>query len=251
VVANLYDKINGRSELFMSYGVKAMVFRSFSNSADSTQYVDVFLYDMGSAPGAFGAFSVERWGEWKPLELGREGYRTDTDVFFWKGKYYVSVLGSDENAAVRNAQQKLAGQLAERLKDTDEELWGFDVLPEDGLVAGSVQFFMVDALSLSFLDNTYTADVKVFISRQDSQSKAKSVYEQFLSFMKQYGKQVETIDAGGVPLSSADMGGGYYDAVFHYDTFVAGVTAVQDHAHAVEAAQRFRRELEHAKNPSK
>jgi len=250
VVANLYDKINGRSELYMSYGVKSMVFSSFVHAADHSQYLDVFLYDMGSVPGAFGVYSVERWGDWEALELGRDGYRTDTDVFFWKGPYYATVLGSGEEPAVREAQQKLARALAGRLNDSDEALWGFEILPAESLIPESVQYFMVDALSLGFLNNTYTAEyrygdreVRHFISKQGSGSGAKETFDRFVSFMKKYGKRVESVSAGPDSLKVADMGGGYYDAVFHVGEYVAGVTSAPDRALAIEAAGRFREDL--------
>ena len=250
VVANLYDKINGRSELYMSYGVKSMVFASFVNGADHSQYVDVFLYDMGSVPGAFGVYSVERWGEWEALELGRDGYRTDTDVFFWKGPYYATVLGSGEEPVVREAQQKLAKALAGRLNDTDEGLWGFEVLPAESLIPESVQYFMVDALSLGFLNNTYTAEyrfgdqnITVFVSKQASESAAKAVRDAFIAFMKKYGQQVEVVGSGDDALNIADMGGGYYDTLFRKADLVAGVTSVSNPTLAIETSQKLRGSL--------
>src|SRR5262249_11536331 len=58
--ANLYEKINGRSELFHSYDVTGMTFVTFSKADDPTKFIDVFLYDMTTPLGAFGVYSVER-----------------------------------------------------------------------------------------------------------------------------------------------------------------------------------------------
>ncbi len=251
VVANLYDKIDGRSELYMSYGVKGMVFTSFVNDADHSQFIDVFLYDMESAPGAFGVFSVERWGEWETLDLGRQGYRKDSDVFFWKGPYYATVLGSGKEPAVRDAQLAIARELDTRLKDSGESLWGFDVLPKEGLVKDSVQYFMVDALSLGFMNNTYTAEyevgdetVTVFVSQQESDAAARETYEQFVAYMKKYGKDVDSTGTNGDDLVTADMGGAHYDGVFRCATYVAGVSSVPNRTLAIQAAQRLREGIE-------
>ena len=58
--ANLYEKINGRSELFHSYDVTGMTFVTSSKADDPTKFIDVFLYDMTTPLGAFGVYSVER-----------------------------------------------------------------------------------------------------------------------------------------------------------------------------------------------
>ena len=52
--ANLYEKINGRSELFHSYDVTGMTFVTFSKADDPAKFIDVFLYDMTTplAPSA-------------------------------------------------------------------------------------------------------------------------------------------------------------------------------------------------------
>ena len=62
--ANLYEKIDGRSELFHSYDVTGMAFVTFSKADDPSKFIDVFLYDMTTPLGAFGVYSVERpsWG---------------------------------------------------------------------------------------------------------------------------------------------------------------------------------------------
>ena len=57
--ANLYEKIDGRSELFQSYDVTGMTFVTFSKADDPAKFIDVFLYDMTTPLGAFGVYSVE------------------------------------------------------------------------------------------------------------------------------------------------------------------------------------------------
>lgn len=250
VVENLYDKINGRSELYMSYGVRGMVFATYTRAARPKDFIDVFLYDMGSAAGAFGVYSVERWGDWEPATWGREGYCTETDAFFWKGRYYATVLGSSSDAAVRGAQQRIARLVADSLSDTNESLWGLSVLPEDRLVPGSIRYFMVDALSLGFMENTFTAeyrygdvDVTVFVSKRPSDADASSACDAFLDYMKKYGEAVSTEGPGDQLLHTGDMGGGHFDAVFVQGAYVAGVTSVPDRTLAVEAANDLRRRL--------
>ena len=251
VVANLYDKIDGRSELFMAYGVAGLAFVTFKNPVGTGQYIDIYLYDMASAPGAFGVFSVERWQGQEPLKLGRDGYRNANDVFFWKGPYYASILGSGDEPNVREAQTVLANALANTLTDSKESLWGFDILPKDRVVPDSVQYFMVDALSLSFMTDTYTAEFKrdggtvtAFVSRADSTDAAQERYSHYLEYMKKYGASVEALTDGDTPATIADMGGGYHDVVFRKARYVAGVTAIPNRDAAIQAANAWRDALD-------
>src|SRR3954462_10851912 len=98
--ANLYEKINGRSELFHSYDVTAMTFVTFSKADDPTKFIDVFLYDMTTP---LGAYSVERSPGSKPIATGDGGHRTGADLFFRKGRYYASILTSGPDAKAQKA----------------------------------------------------------------------------------------------------------------------------------------------------
>src|SRR5437870_747753 len=73
--ANLYEKINGRSELFQSYDVTGMTFVTFSKADDPSRFIDVFLYDMTTPLGAFGVSSVERPSGSKSVAIGDSGHR--------------------------------------------------------------------------------------------------------------------------------------------------------------------------------
>ena len=101
--ANLYEKINGRSELFHSYDVTGMTFVTFSKADDPTQFIDVFLYDMTTPLGAFGVYSVERPSGSKAIATGDGGHRTGADLFFRKGQYYASILTSGPDEEVQKA----------------------------------------------------------------------------------------------------------------------------------------------------
>src|SRR3954471_3662893 len=68
--ANLFEKIDGRSELIQSYDVTGMAFVTFSKAGGPSEFIDVFLYDMTSPLGAFGVFSVERPPGSKSIPIG-------------------------------------------------------------------------------------------------------------------------------------------------------------------------------------
>src|SRR5262249_55427059 len=142
--ANLYEKINGRSELFHSYNVTGMTFVTFSKADDRTKFIDVFLYDMTSPLGAFGVYSVERSSGSKAIAIGDGGHRAGADLFFRKGQYYASILTSGRDEEVQKAALAVADTLAKRLKGEAAKLWGLAMLPTKNRIDDTVQYFMVD-----------------------------------------------------------------------------------------------------------
>ena len=158
--ANLFEKIDGRSELFHSYDVAGMTFVTFSKANDPAKFIDVFLYDMTPPLGAFGVYSVERSPGGKAIATGDGGYRAKADIFFRKGQYYATILTSGLDEEVQKAAMALADTLAKRLKGETAELWGLAMLPARNRIDDTVQFFMVDALGLDFLTNAFTAQYR-------------------------------------------------------------------------------------------
>ena len=138
--ANLYEKIDGRSELFQSYGVSGMAFVTFSKADDPAKFIDVFLYDMTTPLGAFGVYSVERPPGSKPIATGDGGHRSGADLFFRKGRYYASILTSGPDEEAQEAASALADALANRLKGEAAELWGLAMLPAKDRIDETVQY---------------------------------------------------------------------------------------------------------------
>ncbi len=155
--ANLYEKIDGRSELFHAYDVTGMTFVTFSKADDPAKFIDVFLYDMTTSLGAFGVYSVERSSGSKAIATGDGGHRTGADLFFRKGQYYASILTSGPDQEVQKAVSALALTLANRLKGEAAKLWGLAMLPAKNRIDDTVQYLMVDALGLDFLTNAFMA----------------------------------------------------------------------------------------------
>lgn len=247
---NMYDKINGRSELFMSYGVIGMTWVNFRSEANEDLSIEIYLYDQADTLNAFGVFSVERWQDSPAVAVGEEGYRTDTDLFFRKGPYYVSILGSDEDAGLHAAQLALAKRLADLLTSDGAPLWGDEALPREGRVPNSLKYFRVDAMSLDFMGNTFVCDVARegmdithFVSRQPDENKAAAALTAFEKYLNDYGDNAERVTHEDAEFIIGDAGGGYYDAVFRSGVHVAGVSAVKDRQAALAAAAALRRHL--------
>ncbi len=240
--ANLYEKIDGRSEMFQSYDVTGMTFVTFSKADDRAKFIDVFLYDMTTPLGAFGVYSVERPSGSKAIATGDGGCRTGADLFFRKGQYYATILTSGPDEQVQKAVTALADTLANRLKGKAPALWGLAMLPAKNRIDDTVQYFMVDALGLDFLTNAFTAQYRDgeaaftgFVARCKSADDGAKVLAKFKAHLEEFGDLAEPARIEGAPVMFADVGGGDFDGACQVGDVIAGVTGVKGRDAAVKA----------------
>ena len=239
---SLYEKINGRAEFYLAYNMVEMTFAGFENINDDGQFIDISVYDMGATTNAFGVFSAERSHEGISLELGRESYRSGANYYIWKGQYYIQIISSDTTEEFQQIGEDLAQSTTDLVLDSGQPIWGLNALPKENRVPGSERYFLVDAMSLDFMSNTYMAKyemegatVSAFLSQQNSQDAALEIVDRFLEHANRYGKDVKRMTVEGLDLTACDMGGSY-DTFFRKGRLVAGVSAVADQDIAVRAS---------------
>ena len=246
---SLYEKINGRAEFYLAYDVIGMTFASFEKSSDDGHFIDLSIYDMGTPTNAFGVFSGERTKGVSPIDICREGYRAGANYYIWKGQYYIQIVASDTTDEFQRIGIDLDRKVTDFLLDSGEVVWGLNALPQMGLVPGSVQYFLVNAMSLDFMRNTYTAQytkgdavVTIFLSQRDSQEIAGATVEKYIEYANKYGKGVKRVTVDGVELVSCDMNGNY-DVVFQKGNLVGGVSYVEEENLAIQVAIDLWRQL--------
>jgi len=239
---NLYEQINGRAAFFLAYDMIRMTYVRFVNSDETTQFINLSIYDMGTPTNAFGVFSAERSQGESSLDLGRSGYRADANYFIWKGQYYIRIISAETTEEFQRIGKDLARKVTDFLMDSGEQVWGLTALPLTDRMPESFQYFKVDAMGLDFMRNTYTATyrkgntlVTAFLSQQDSAESARTTMVQYAKYAKKYGKGIDRLKAGEVELVSCDMGG-TYDVVYQKGCLIGGVTYVEDRSLANRVA---------------
>jgi hypothetical protein len=251
----LYEKIDGKAQLYLSYNFVELVFATYAAGEAS---LDVYVYDMGQADNAFGIYKAEEGEGAETVEVGRNGYTSGASVFFWKGKHYVNVLAGGEEGGhgaeggspeVRQAAVKLAVAIAERLQDAGQSLWAEQILPQADRVAGSFEFRKSDAFGLDFLNDVFSAQYKVgqkeltlFITRHESPEQAGDVLEKYEAFATRYGKVLGKRDVAGATVMTLQSSG-TYDVVFAKGIYCGGVTAAEDREAAESVVTGWVREL--------
>jgi hypothetical protein len=150
---NLYEYIDGASELYISYGFGKLFTRRYLKSGQPDITVD--LFDMGDAGSAFGIFAHSQENPGK--EIGQDSEYLDGLLRFWQGRYYVSLLCSPETPESRLALMELGRRLSEKIPSAASRPRALSLLPPTGLLAASIRFFQHHAWQ-----NTY-----IFVSSEN------------------------------------------------------------------------------------
>ena len=239
----LYEKINGAAEQYEGYNVVSLAYAGLKSK--DNQYIDVYLYDMGTPLRAFGIFSTERSTGQPGVTLGRGGYLMEPGVFFWSGQYYVQLLASDFGETMQNLCITIGDTLESCLEDTEKPIWGLNILPREDRIEDSIQYLMKDALGLDFLTECFTAQyqkgdkkITVFISMQSSSDTAADTFTAYTKYLVKYGKSTSNMNVAGAPMAMGDMYG-VFDAVFKKGKYVGGVTMASDQVLAEKTAKEF------------
>ncbi len=126
----IFQYIDGHGEVYLAYGMSACQARRYAGPEGEGDVV-VDLFEMASPADAFGVFTHSREGE--PADVGQGssfGYGT---LFFWKGRYFVSVYAERESERARTAVLALGRAVAASIGETGEPPALVGRLPRAGL----------------------------------------------------------------------------------------------------------------------
>jgi hypothetical protein len=134
---NLSDYIDGGAELFLSYNFQNALSLKYLDPAGDEITVDIF--DMGSAPDAFGVFAHSR--ETIDDRVGQGCEYAAGLLTFWKNHYYVSILAYPETAEKRDVVFKLGQAIAGAITGEGPLPPIISLLPAEGLLPETVHYF--------------------------------------------------------------------------------------------------------------
>jgi hypothetical protein len=135
----LYDFLNGGAEIYFDYGILSIASAEYRTSDGKS--VEVSIYDMGSAAGAFGIYSNVRYSGAEFVAVGNEGMLTLSSLDFWKGKFYCRLLTFDMEPQTQAVMLDLGKALAGGITDPGAVPDIVNVLPEENRVERSEKLF--------------------------------------------------------------------------------------------------------------
>lgn len=162
----LFQAIDGAGEKYMAYGFRQMA-RTDYRRPGSELVVTAEVYDMGSALGAFGQYSMMLSDGRDPSTLesqaqniGAGGFLGTSQLVFWRGRYLVQLnladdAGEQDEAALRSTAREalvpLATRIAQSLPGETTAPAAPPGFPSDEGVWGGVTYLANNALGV---DNT-------------------------------------------------------------------------------------------------
>lgn len=245
---NLYDKIDGKAELYLAAGLQGMRCQRFALRDASDQWLEWFDYDMGTVSQAFSVFSTQRRAEGESLDLTDYAYRTQNALYFVVGSNYVEIVASSPDPALMSATLDLARRFVAASPSTGGRLPEFDLFPADNRLPGSQTLQSADAFGFDQFKNVFTAqyragdaDVTLFVASCSSSEAAAALSAAYRSFLLANGGKELDAPASSLARPIGIMGG--VELVFSKDKFVAGVHAAPSIGVAAELAGRLNERL--------
>jgi hypothetical protein len=195
----LYEKINGRAPAYLDFGFRELQCRTFAVVDQPEEFVDVFVFTMGSPLDAFGIYSMENVGAGKALDFVSDGVRDDLGCYFRRGDAYVQVNGSSDSASVQQLVNKVARELAVRLPANEQGLQAKEALSLEGMREETMTYISENAYGQETLRGVFEAEIerggsvfRVFVMRTDTPGTALEAWENLRGFYQRFGKIVKT-----------------------------------------------------------
>ena len=134
---NLYDYIDGGAELFLSYGFRSLLSRTYVRDNFPEIRADIFVMD--SAPDAYGVFTHSR--EKEDNAFGQGSQIMEGAVIFWKSNHYVTLMSYPETPEVKSGLLHLAGYIDDQIREEGHLPEIVTTLPAEGLNRNSIVYF--------------------------------------------------------------------------------------------------------------
>lgn len=242
----LYEKINGRADLYLSAGFISLVTQRFTTDKHAGNWVEAFVYDMATPANAFSVFSMQRREGARSDDVAPKAYRTKNALFMTHDKFYVEMIGTDTSTDLQETMRALAqGFIDAHGGTTMARAPGADLFPAENIVPDSLQLIASNAFGYEQLDRIYTCVYNIdgsrltaFVSERQSKDAAAAMAEVYAQTLLSYGASV--VD-GPVSVNGATFLQFFdtYEIVFSQGRYLAGIHEADSLETAGGLAQRL------------
>jgi len=252
---NLYEKIDGRAESFLQYGVKGMAYTFYHPTGDPSNELQLYVFEMADALKALGKYGSEKPDGAKTIPVGDEGYTAAGSTLFHAGKYYTQIVSTQDDPKFAAFALELAKRVAARQKPGGSPAPAkptaeitpatyFAFLPAAGK-QGDNKYVAQDVFGYSFLADVFMADYKEgdvtwqgFLRPYRDDKEAKQGLEKYVASVQQDGAG-RTLPVEGADEMIVSSSIGLFDVVFRKGNTLAGANG----ATSLEPAEAFARSL--------
>ena len=190
----LYEKINGKADLYLEAGFAELFCQRFVSQADPGLWYEVYVYDMSLAVNAFSVYSAQKRAEIVLVDWTRFGYRTTDALFLSVGKYYVESVASEDSGELLEGIMVWGRNFSSHMASGITEIEESTLFPNEYLVADSFGLKVSDAFGFSGMKNVFTSkyeidaeEVMAFLSRLPNEQNAKELAISYYNFLIENG----------------------------------------------------------------
>lgn len=246
----LHLKINGKAELYLASGFKRLIARRFRLKGRSGEWFEVFRYEMTSIGSAFAAYSQQRRPRAEFLGLTPYAYWTANGLFMVHGPYYVEVIGSRPNPALKRIILSWAGRFVAATKVKVRQVPQLSWFPTENLAPHSFRYWVKSALGFRQLNRVFAAvygrgnqALTAFISRRASAAEAAGLARNMVQTLVKSGGRLLPVPKN-MPATQVVSIAGIHLIIFNQGPWLAGVHQAEDLAAALALARRLQRHLQ-------
>jgi uncharacterized protein DUF6599 len=239
---NLFDKIDGKAELYLSSGFVGLRCQRFAVKAEPDNWLEFFVYDMGGVPQAFAVYSGQHRADAQPLDLTPFAYKTANAFFFACGRYYLEVVTATPTEKMLAGMSALSRNFVAENPPGDMRLPELAFFPAENLQPGSFGFQVADTFGFDRFKNVFSAkyragdaEVQAFVTLRSTPEDAVALRDAYQNFLlANGGKELPAKGnvAGAKPVNLLDT----VEIVFSQGKVVAGVHAAPNQAAAEQVA---------------
>lgn len=241
----LYEKINGKAELYLESGFKDLKCQRFVSQNNQELWIEIFLYDMGSARNAFSVYSTQKRPDGQTVSAFTlpHHYQTNNAFYFVCGGFYVEIIASVQSQELSNAARVIAVNIPTQLNiKEDRTIDEFELFADEALVAGSYKLFLKNAFGYNGLTDIFAAQyrvdneaVTVFLSKRSDETEASAILKSYYTFMIKNGAEdIEDFDF--LENSKAVDFYGSIEIIFSKGSFFGGIHQAENIVSARKAA---------------
>lgn len=209
---NLFEHINGAAEAFFAYGFQLCGTAEYipgngngkAPASSEDVFIQVDIYNMERPIYAFGMYTSEIYSEAELVEIGAQGYIETPALNFWKGSYYVKIMGASVDESASKANMEIGKHIAAQIPGEAKNPPMLSLLPREGLITGTETFVLDDILGYSFLKNGVMADYQMgdtkkslLIMESLSSDESKTLFTQFAEYEGKSGSGMADLPSLG------------------------------------------------------
>ncbi len=237
---NLYRYIDGEAEIYLPYGFKKAVTVRYVKTDTPTagpqdKGMVVNIFEMGSLLDAFGIYANYRSSTLPQLKVGAEGFLDETELMFYRDRYFVQVESSGSLTQEAGLFQSCAETVSGNLPQGGEKPREIGLLNVSGAVALTEKYYPRGLLGHGFFGRGLTVEVtikgepaKALVILAGSEEAAGRIFDEYRKYLEE-AKVIPQIsgDKKGTSLRVIDPL--YKGTVLHQSgSFVVGVVGLRE-----------------------